>query len=217
MKHNKLWIFTVFLVFMMAFSALAQKSKPQKSTKKPAPPKVEKKAPPMVEKKTVQVTPGAAQNQEKVKDLVAFFQLLLNTLGSNSTSARDKEIVITESYAKVFRDDKVQVEDDLAETRSTITNKDVVAYLKDVDFFFENVSFEFITDDIKEGVNANGQVFYKVSLRRILNGKMANGKTISNTIPRFIEVNYDADAEDLKIVSIYTNEFDEKEALTNWW
>ena len=205
MKHSKLWIITVSLVFMMAVSALAQK-KPQKSAKKPAAQK----------EKTAQVKAGG-QNQEKVKDLVAFFQLLLNTLGSNSTSARDKEIVITESYAKVFRDDKVQVEDDLAETRSTITNKDVVAYLKDVDFFFENVSFEFITDDIKEGVNANGQVFYKVSLRRILNGKTASGKTISNTIPRFIEINYDAEAEDLKIVSIYTNEFDEKESLTNWW
>ena len=205
MKHNKLCLLTVSLVCMLALSAGAQK-KPQKSAKKPA-----------AQKETTQVKAGNSQNEEKVKDLVAFLQLLLNTLGSNSTSARDKEIVITESYSKIFRDDKVQVEDDLAETRSTITNKDVVAYFKDVDFFFENVTFEFITEDIKEGVNANGQVFYKVSLRRILNGKMANGKTISNTIPRFIEVNYDADAKDLKIVSIYTNEFDEKEALTNWW
>src|SRR5688500_7831397 len=205
MKHNKLCLLTVSLVCMLALSAGAQK-KPQKSAKKPA-----------VQKATTQVKAGNSQNEEKVKDLVAFLQLLLNTLGSNSTSARDKEIVITESYSKIFRDDKVQVEDDLAETRSTITNKDVVAYFKDVDFFFENVTFEFITEDIKEGVNANGQVFYKVSLRRILNGKMANGKTISNTIPRFIEVNYDPKNEDLKIVSIYTNEFDEKEALTNWW
>lgn len=203
MKHSKLCILTVSLVFMMAYGAPAQKSKPQKSAKKPA---------------AQQASASNAQNEEKVRDLVAFMQLLLNTLGSNETSARDKEIVITESYAKIFRDAKVQVEDDLAESRSVITNKDVVAYLKDVDFFFENLSFEFTIEDIAEGVNANGQVFYKVSGRRTLTGKTAaNGKTISNTIPRFIEINYDPQAEDLKIVSIYTNEFDEKEALTNWW
>ena len=204
MKHNKLWLLTVSLVFVMAVNSTGQK-KPQRSAKKPA------------QKETVQVKAGNTQNEEKVKDLVAFLQLLLNTLGSNTTSARDKEVVITESYAKIFRDDKVQVEDDLAEARSVITNKDVVAYLKDVDFFFENVTFEFITDEIKEGVNANGQVFYKVSLRRILTGNTADGKKITNTIPRYVEVNYDKDAEDLKIVSIYTNEFDEKEALTGWW
>jgi Leucine-rich repeat (LRR) protein len=208
MKRNKLCVFTVSLVFMMAFSAYAQKTKPQKSAKKPAAQKVEK---------TGQATAGTSQNEEKVKDLVAFFQLLLNTLGSNSTSARDKEIVITESYAKVFRDSKVQVEDDLADVRATITNKDVVAYLKDVDFFFKDVKFELLIEDIKEGVNANGQVYYKVSLRRTLTGTTASGQPINNTIPRYIEINYDPEAEDLKIASIYTNEFDEKEALTTWW
>ncbi|MGC1242811.1 MAG: hypothetical protein WA874_14565 [Chryseosolibacter sp.] len=200
MKHNKLCAIAVSLVFLMAFGADAQKTKPQKSAKKPAAQKVEK-----------------GQHQEKVRDFVAFFQLLLNTLGSNTTSARDKEIVITESYAKVFRDDKVQIEDDLDENRSVITNKDVVAYLKDVDFFFGNVRFEFIIDKIDEGVNANGQLFYKVSMRRNMTGTTALGKAVNNTIPRFIEINYDQDGEDLKIVSIYTNEFDEKEALTNWW
>ena len=207
MKHNKLCVLTVSLVFMMALGALAQKSKPQTSTKKPAAQKVQSSG---------QVAAGS-QNQEKVKDLVAFFQLLVNTLGSKSTSARDKEIVITESYTKIFRDGEVQVEDDLDESRSVITNKDVVAYLKDVDFFFENATFEFIIEDIKEGVNANGQVFYKVSLTRNLNGTTASGSVVNNTIPRYIEVNYDPDEEDLKIASIYTNEFDEKEALTNWW
>lgn len=187
---------------MLAFASAEAQKKPQKTAKKPTAQKVEK---------------AGSGNQEKVKDLVAFFQLLLNTLGSNSTSARDKEIVITESYAKVFRDGKVQVEDDLDENRSVITNKDVVAYLKDVDFFFGDVKFEFIIEDIQEGVNANGQVFYKVSLRRNMSGTTVDGKQINNTIPRFIEVNYDPQREDLKIASIYTNEFDEKEALTNWW
>src|SRR5688500_6143599 len=194
MKHNKLCLLTVSLVFMMALSTAAQKTKPQKSAKKPA-----------AQKETAQVKAGNSQNEEKVKDLVAFLQLLLNTLGSNTTSARDKEIVITESYAKIFRDGKVQVEDDLDETRSVITNKDVVAYLKDVDFFFKDVKFELIIEDIKEGVNANGQVFYKVSLSRNLSGTTASGKPVNNTTPRYIEINYDRAAEDLKIASIYTN------------
>jgi Leucine-rich repeat (LRR) protein len=204
MKRNKLCVLTVSLVFMMALGAVAQKSKPQKPARKAV----------------TQKTAGSAANgpnEEKVKDVVAFFQLLLNTLGSNASSARDKDIVITESYAKIFRDDKVQVEDDLDENRSVITNKDIVAYLKDVDFFFEHVTFELTVEDIAEGVNANGQTFYKVSLRRTLEGTTANGRKVKNTIPRYIEINYDAQAEDLRIASIYTNEFDEKEALTNWW
>lgn len=207
MKRNKLWIITVSLVFMMAFGALAQKSKPQKPAKKPAAAEVKKPAP----------AANALPNEEKVRDLVAFLQLLLNTLGSSSSSTRDKDVVITESYTKIFRDGKVQVEDDLDDKRNAITNKDVVAYLKDVDFFFQDVSFEFVIEKIEEGVNANGQPFYKVSLQRNLTGVTASGKTVSNTIPRYIEVNYDPEEEDLKIASIYTNEFDEKEALTNWW
>lgn len=206
MRRNKLWIISVFLVFVIASSTLGQNPKTQRSGRKPVAGKTQPSA---------QVAAG--QNEEKVKDLVAFLQLLLNTLGSNTTSARDKEVVINESYAKIFRDDKVQVEDDLDENRSVITNKDVVAYLKDVDFFFENVVFEFTIDKIEQGVNANDQVFYKVSLRRNLKGTTASGKTLENTIPRYVEVNYDQEAEDLKIASIYTNEFDEKEALTTWW
>lgn len=199
MKRNKQWV-TVVLAFVLAFGAVAQKSKTQKPDKKP-----------VVQKS------GVSKDNEKVKDLVAFLQLLLNTLGSGSTSARDKEVVITESYTKIFRDAKVQIEDDLDEARTTITNKDVVAYFKDVDFFFQDVKFEFTIEDIKEGVNASGKVFYKVSLRRSLTGTTASGKPVNNTMARYIEINYNPEADDLKIVSIYTNEFDEKEALTNWW
>lgn len=200
MKRNKLWILTVSLAFIMAFGAVAQKSGKKSSVQKA---KVEKTA--------------GSRNEEKVKDVVAFLQLLLNTLGSSATSARDKEVVISESYDKIFRDAKVQIEDDLDEARKTITNKDVVAYFKDIDFFFEDVKFEFIIEGIEEGVNANGNVFYKVSLRRNLSGTTANGKTVNNTIPRFIEINYDPEDDDLKIASIYTNEFDERESLTSWW
>ena len=164
-----------------------------------------------------QAKPDLKQHEQKVRDIVAFLEYVLNTIGDAKTSARDKDVLITESYTKIFRDAKVQIEDDLVEKRNVITNKDVQAYLKDVDFFFENVKFEFTIKDIKGNVNANNKVFYKVSLLRNIKGTTAEGATVNNTIPRYIEINYDPKDQDLKIVSNYTNEFDEKFALLNWW
>lgn len=40
-----------------------------------------------------------------------FLESMLTSLGNSSTPIRDKEVLITESYAKIFRDSKVQVED----------------------------------------------------------------------------------------------------------
>lgn len=196
------------------------KKKPAKKTtqKKASPPRKtpEKSAGAVTPKEKLEHTEGAGDEQ-KVRDMVAFLQFMLNTLGSSATSSRDKDVLITQSYSKVFRDDKVQVEDDLDEEREVITNKDIVAYLKDVDFFFKDVKFEFTIEDIKSGTMAGGQQFYKVSLTRNLTGTTADGKSINNTMPRYLEINYNPDDQDLKIVSIYTNEFNEKEALTNWW
>jgi len=126
-------------------------------------------------------------------------------------------VLITQSYSKVFKDDKVQVEDDLDEERKVVTNKNVVAYLKDVDFFFTNVKFEFTIDGIQSGVSATNAPFYKVALKRNMTGTTSDGATVNKTIPRFVEINYNPDDKDLKIVSIYTNEFNEKDALMNWW
>ncbi|MEO5601965.1 MAG: leucine-rich repeat domain-containing protein [Cyclobacteriaceae bacterium] len=230
MKRNKLWVVAVSLVFFLAFEADAQKSKTQKPAKKttvqkpkstkPATQKPKTDKPAGQQPKTGKPSDtkvDASQDEQKVKDLIAFLQFVLNTLGSSATSARDKDVLITESYAKIFSDAKVQVEDDLDEERKVINNKDVVAYLKDVDFFFKDVKFEFIIEDIQGGVNANGKTFYKVSLNRNLSGTTADGKPINNTIPRYIEINYNPESQDLKVASIYTNEFDQKEALTNWW
>jgi Leucine-rich repeat (LRR) protein len=166
---------------------------------------------------TQQKTPDTKAHEQKVRDMVAFLEYVLNTIGSGETAARDKDVLITESYTKIFRDAKVQVEDDLVEKRNVITNKDVQAYLKDVDFFFKDVKFEFTIKEIKGSVNANDKLFYNVSLLRNIKGTTADGVAVSNTIPRFVEINYDTKEQDLKIVSIYTNEFDEKEALQNWW
>ena len=159
----------------------------------------------------------AKKHEQKVRDMVAFLEYVLNTVGSGSTSARDKDVLITESYTKIFRDSKVQIEDDLVEKRNVITNKDVQAYLKDVDFFYDDLKFEFTIKDIQGNVNANDRLFYKVSLLRNIQGTTVEGKLVNNTIPRYIEINFDPKDQDLKIVSIYTKEFDEKGALQNWW
>jgi Leucine-rich repeat (LRR) protein len=204
MKRNNLWL--LFLFVLVSFFAVAQKKPAKKSPAQKS--KVEK---PFIKK------PDAVADEKKVRDIVSFLEYMLNTLGSSSTPIRDKEVLITESYSKIFRDSKVQVEDDLDEERKVITNKDVVAYLKDVNFFFNNVRFEFTIEDIKSSTLPDGQHFYKVTTRRNLSGATADKKPVNNTQPRYIEINYNPKDQDLKIVSIYTKEFNEKEALTNWW
>jgi Leucine-rich repeat (LRR) protein len=157
------------------------------------------------------------KHEQEVRDMIAFFQYMVNTLGDAATSTRDKDVMIMESYSKIFRDGKVQVEDDLDPDRKVITNKDITAYLKDVDFFFKNVKFEFNIDKIESSGISGDKLYYKVSLSRNLNGITADGQKMQNTIPRYIEVNYDTKTEDLKIVSIYTHQFNEKKALMEWW
>jgi Leucine-rich repeat (LRR) protein len=203
MKQNNLWL---ILLFILAPLAVFSQKKP---TKKPPAQKtkVEKPAP----------KPDATADDKKVRDIIAFLEFMLNTLGNSSTPVSDKEVLITQSYSKIFRDSKVQVEDDLDEERKVITNKDVVAYLKDVNFFFSNVRFEFNIENIQSSKTASGEYFYKVKANRNLSGTTSDRKQINNTKPRYIEINYDPKVQDLKIVSIYTNEFNEKAALTNWW
>lgn len=156
-------------------------------------------------------------DEAKVRDMVAYLSYFLNTIGSDSTSESDKDVLITQSYSKIFRDSTVQVEDDLDPHRSTPTFKDVQAYLKDVDFFFRKVKFDFTIEKITSQQNVNGQLYYRVQMTRNLKGTAPDGTVINNAIPRYIEVNYQPASQDLKIVSIYTHEFDESEMLKNWW
>jgi Leucine-rich repeat (LRR) protein len=230
MKQSRSRWPVLFLLCLLTAGAFAQQSKTKKPAKKPATQKQapKKQAPqkqtPPAQKTATPTQPveaaapsNATDDEKKVRDMVAFLEYMLNTLGSSSTSARDKEVLVRESYSKVFRDGKVQVEDDLDTERKTITNKDVVAYLKDVDFFFTDVHFEFAIEGIKTGTMADGKTFYKVSLRRTLKGTNSEGLPVNNTVPRFLEINYDPQDRDLRIVSIYTNLIDEKGAIEQWW
>lgn len=210
-------LFVGIIILLISMGAQAQKKTTKKPVKKAAvtKPLPAKTQPDKTKSTTASLDP--AQDEKKVTEMVQFLGYVLNMLGSNQTSARDKDVLVKESYAKIFRDAKVQIEDDLDENRTVVTNKDVVAYLKDVDFFFDNATFEFIIEDIKKGENASGKLFYKVSLKRNLKGTTTDGKSVNKTIARFIEVNYNEADQDFKIVSIYTNQINEKDALITWW
>ncbi|GMQ29547.1 leucine-rich repeat domain-containing protein [Algoriphagus confluentis] len=153
----------------------------------------------------------------KVEDQIRFLEFLLNTLGKSETSARDKDVIIRESYLKIFRDEKVQVEDDLLADRKVVTNKDVTAYLKDIEFFFKTVEFKFKIREVKPGQKDNGEVYFLASLDRTITAQGKAGEKITNTTPRFIEVNLNEKSQELKIVSIYTTKVSRDEELTAWW
>ena len=158
-----------------------------------------------------------ADYKSRVEQLISFLEFTLNTIGNNDTPTKEKEIIINQSYLKIFADDEVQIEDDLDENREVVTNKDVQAYLKDIDFFFKNVSFEFNIEEINQYVNDQGQIYFRVALNRNLNGVTINDDTVNSVKPRFIEVNLHEEESDLKIASIYTTKLSEKEELANWW
>lgn len=153
----------------------------------------------------------------KVEDQVRFLEYLLNTVGNSQTSARDKDVIIRESYLKIFQNGKVQVEDDLVFDRKVVTNKDVTAYFRDLEFFYKNIEFKFNIREIKPGQKENGQVFFSASLDRTLTATGLKGEKISNIKPRFIEVNLDEKSQELKIASIYTTKISRDDELKAWW
>ena len=54
-----------------------------------------------------------AKYQKEIIDMVEYVEGTFNFLGSKEAPADEKEVVISNSYAKVFRDSEVQIEDDL--------------------------------------------------------------------------------------------------------
>ena len=156
-------------------------------------------------------------NVDKVKDLVNFLQFTLNTIGNPRTTTREKDIIITQSYLKLFRDPKVQIEDDLDPNRQTVTNKDVQAYLKDVDFFFKSAHFSLDIQEIDSLKNDKDEKVYVVKLNRNLNAVTIDDDTLNQNITRYLEVNLNTKTEDLKIASYYSTKLSEDEDLGNWW
>jgi len=153
----------------------------------------------------------------KVEDQVRFLEYLLNTIGSKETSARDKDVVIRESYLKIFRDGQVQVEDDLLLDRKVVTNKDVTSYLKDIEFFYKDINFKFKIREVKPFQKDDGSVFFVASLDQTITAIGTRNEKVSNTKPRFVEVNLQEKSGELKIASIYTTKLSRDEELTAWW
>ncbi len=163
----------------------------------------------------------SAQDLEKYKQqvtsLVKYFESTVNFLGDPKSIAKEKEIVINESYLKMFLNDKVQIEDDLDDNREVPLYKDVQAYLKDIGFFYRRVSFEFVIADITHFVNEKKVHYFKVAFNRSMNGLTVTGDSVSSRKIRYMEVNLDVNANTLKIASIYTTKLDEKEEIKVWW
>ncbi len=152
-----------------------------------------------------------------VRSMLTYFEETLNFIGDTATTAQEKEIVFMESWSKIFIDDKVQIEDDLDNNRKTPINKDVQAYLKDIDFFFKKAAFQFDIQSIANSTREDGTIYFKVSLSRHLTALTINNEKVDNIKNRFIEINLDRQNSNMKIASIYTSKINEKEELRNWW
>jgi len=153
--------------------------------------------------------------QAMIRRMVGYLEANLNTLGDPDVLSEDKDILITESYKKLFRDALVQIEDDLEVYRSTVTYKDAPSYLLDVDFFFEEVRFSYAIQGVESQTAETGEESWLVHAIRTLEGVSLSGDTIKNDLERFLEINRTPDG--LKIVSVYTTKLNRSEANRNWW
>ena len=100
--------------------------------------------------------------KKQVTHLVKYLEETMNFLGDPANVAKEKEIIVNQSFLKIFKDDEVQIEDDLDPDREVPLRKDVQAYLKDIEFFFKGVKFEFLIADISHFVNEENKHFFKV-------------------------------------------------------
>lgn len=197
------------VVFLATHSLFAQKNTSPKKENPTA--KKESNTTPTPEQQKIE------EYKAKALDLLEFFEFALNTMGDEETPQQEKDIIINETYLKYFRDSKVQVEDDLVAVRQTITNKDIQAYLKDVDFFFKHVTFEFADPKAEYLMSETGDPYIKISFKRILKGITLDNENLSNSIDRYMEINIDELSKQLKIVSVYTSQVSEEEDMRGWW
>ena len=115
----------------------------------------------------------------QIRMMVKYLEETFSFIGNPEATAQEKDIIFKESYAKIFVDDEVQIEDDLDDSRSTYINKDVQAYLKDIDFFFKDVKFTFKIDEIKPQTTEKGETFFKVTMMRSLAGHNILGDSVN--------------------------------------
>ena len=155
--------------------------------------------------------------ENEINNMISYLEETMNFLGDSTSSALEKEIVFTESWSKIFIDDKVQIEDDLDVNRKTPINKDVQAYLKDIDFFFKWANFKLDLQSIANNTRDDGSVYFKITLTRHLTARTITDEAVDNVKNRFVEVNLDRQNNSIKIASIYTTKVNEKEVLRNWW
>lgn len=175
---------------------------------------------PLAQSQEEHYTPGpeeVEQYKAQSRALVAYFEGTLNFLGDPLSTTQEKEIVISESYTKIFASNEVQIEDDLDENREVPINKNVQAYLKDVDFFFRSAVFRFDVQTVEPMVGDNGTIFFKVTFMRQLDAVTINNDTIRSNKLRFMEINLDPFKKDLKIASYYTTKINEQDELRQWW
>ncbi|NOY50796.1 MAG: leucine-rich repeat domain-containing protein [Chlorobi bacterium] len=149
--------------------------------------------------------------------MINYLEGTLNFLGDSTEAASEKDIIINESYAKIFVGENVQIEDDLDENRDIALSKDVQAYLKDIGFFYKNIRFKFEVNSIENFVNDKGQIYFKLVVNRNLQGVTINDDTINNNQLRYVEINLNAIEKDLKIASIYTTLPNKKHEMAFWW
>ena len=155
--------------------------------------------------------------REQAGQMVRFFESTLNFLTDKRNTVKEKEIIITESYLKIFWDPEVQVEDDLDDNRLVPLYKDIPAYLTDVDFFFKRARFSYAVQDVSVQTNEAGQTFIRVTANRNISGQTLNGDSVNSNKVRYFEINYDDNKKQLKIASIYTTKLNERDDMRNWW
>lgn len=158
-----------------------------------------------------------ATYEVEIHKMVNYLQETLNFIGDPTQTAQEKEIIFSQTYAKIFQNDKVQIEDDLDTKRNTNLSKDVQAYLKDIDFFFQYATFTFDVQSVANLSKETGETYFKVTMNRKLNGVTVTNDTINDVKIRYMEVNFDKKNNDLKIASIYTTKVNERESLRYWW
>ncbi len=163
------------------------------------------------------VDSSLVEHQNKAAELIEFMSGTLNAIGSENTPVFEKQIMINNSFNKIFLDDKVQVEDDLDENREIYMYKDVQAYLQDIDFFFKNVKFDFKIEDVEHFEGTDGDIVFKFKTIRHLKGLTIANDSMDSFMDRYIEINLNDNDQSLKIVSMYTTKLNESEEMQKWW